>query len=63
VSKPTETLTTPNVPLDLGTKEGWSEFAGGFLLGACGGAFFAFFLCETPHLKPLIDVASGVWSS
>ncbi|BAQ60865.1 photosystem I subunit XI PsaL [Geminocystis sp. NIES-3708] len=63
VGKPTETLTTPNVPLDLASKEGWSEFAGGFLLGACGGAFFAYFLCQTPHLKPLIEVASGVWSS
>lgn len=63
VNKPTETLTTPNVPEDLATKEGWSEFAGGFLLGACGGAFFAFFLCQTPHLEPLVKVASGVWSS
>ncbi len=63
VSKPTETLTTPNVPQDLATKEGWSEFAAGFLLGGCGGAFFAFFLCQTPHLEPLIKVVSGVWSS
>lgn len=63
VSKPTETLTTPNVPEDLGTKEGWSEFASGFLLGACGGAFFAYFLCQTPHLEPLVKFASGVWSS
>ncbi len=63
VSKPTETLTTPNVPEDLATKEGWSEFASGFLLGACGGAFFAFFLCQTPHLEPLVKFASGVWSS
>lgn len=54
VSKPTETLTTPNVPLDLATKEGWSEFAGGFLLGASGGAFFAFFLCQTPALAPFV---------
>jgi photosystem I subunit 11 len=62
-SKPTETLTTPNVPEDLATKEGWSEFASGFLLGACGGAFFAFFLCQTPHLEPLVKFASGIWSS
>ena len=63
VGKPTETLTTPDVPTDLATKEGWSEFAGGFLLGGCGGAFFAFFLCQTPHLQPLIQVVSNVWSS
>ena len=60
VSKPTETLTTPKVPEDLATKEGWSEFASGFLLGGCGGAFFAFFLCQTPYLEPLIKVASGI---
>jgi photosystem I subunit 11 len=62
VSKPTETLTTPNVPEDLATKEGWSEFASGFLLGGCGGAFFAFFLYQTPHLETLIKIASGIWS-
>jgi photosystem I subunit 11 len=59
VSKPTETLTTPKVPEDLATKEGWSEFASGFLLGGCGGAFFAFFLYQTPYLEALIKVASG----
>ncbi len=61
--KPKATLTTPNPPENLGTKEGWSEFASGFLLGACGGAFFAYFLCQTPHLAPLQKIASGVWSS
>ncbi len=60
VSKPTETLTTPEVPMDLATKEGWSEFAGGFLLGGCGGAITAFFLCQTPHLQSLVDVASNI---
>jgi photosystem I subunit 11 len=63
VSKPTETLTTPNVPENLATKEGWSEFASGFLLGGCGGAFFAFFLCQTPQLETLFKLASGIWSS
>jgi photosystem I subunit 11 len=62
VSKPTETLTTPKVPEDLGTKEGWSEFASGFLLGGCGGAFFAFFLCQTPYLEAVIKLASGISS-
>jgi photosystem I subunit 11 len=63
VSKPTATHTTPNPPEDLATKEGWSEFASGFLLGGCGGAFFAYFLCQTPHLEPLMRVARGIWSS
>jgi photosystem I subunit 11 len=62
VSKPTETLTTPNVPESLGTKEGWSEFASGFLLGGCGGAFFAFFLCQSPQLETLTKLVSGIWS-
>lgn len=62
VSKPTETLTTPNVPEDLATKEGWSEFAGGFLLGGGGGAFFAFFLCQTPYFEPLLTkIANGIY--
>jgi photosystem I subunit 11 len=62
VSKPTETLTTPEVPEDLATKEGWSEFASGFLLGGCGGAFFAFFLCQTPYFGPLLNkIANGIY--
>ncbi len=63
VSTPTATLTTPNPPEDLGTSEGWSEFAGSFLIGGCGGAFFAYFLCSTPYLEPLVKIASNVWSS
>jgi len=60
---PIATVTAPNPPEDLGTKEGWSEFASGFLLGGCGSAFFAYFLCGTPHLEPLVRVVSQVWSS
>ncbi|MBD2483574.1 MULTISPECIES: photosystem I reaction center protein subunit XI [Planktothrix] len=30
----------------LQTSEGWSQFAGGFFVGAMGGAFVAFFLLE-----------------
>ena len=63
VNKPPVTAATPNPPESLWTKTGWSEFAGGFFLGACGGAFFAYFLCQTPHLEPLQKIASGVWSS
>lgn len=48
VSKPTATLTVPNPPSDLGTREGWSEFASGFFLGGCGGAIFAWLLSTTP---------------
>ena len=59
VSKPTATVTTPEPPEDLGTKEGWSEFASGFLLGGCGGAFFAYFLCGTPPLEQLMKIVSG----
>ncbi|MBF2058293.1 MAG: photosystem I reaction center protein subunit XI [Cyanobacterium sp. T60_A2020_053] len=61
VSKPTETLTTPVVPAELATKAGWSEFASGFLLGASGGAFFAFSLCQTTYLQPLIEAIKNVW--
>lgn len=60
---PVATLTTPEPPEELGTKEGWSEFASGFFLGGCGGAFFAYFLCLTPHLADLQSIAAGVWSS
>ncbi len=58
--KPAETLTTPNPPEELGTKEGWSEFATGFLLGGCGGAFFAYFLCQTPYLESIFKLALGL---
>jgi photosystem I subunit XI len=61
--KPIATVTVPNPPENLGTKEGWSEFAGGFLIGGCGGAAFAYFLCSTPHLLPLQSVVSNIWSS
>ncbi|NET36235.1 MAG: photosystem I reaction center protein subunit XI [Cyanothece sp. SIO1E1] len=63
VGKPSATVTVPNPPEALGTQEGWADFAGGFLIGGCGGAFLAYFLCTTPHLAPLQQIASGVWSS
>ncbi|MGK7880693.1 MAG: photosystem I reaction center subunit XI [Crocosphaera sp.] len=50
VSKPTETLTTPDVPEDLASSEGWGEFANGFFIGGAGGAFFAYLLCQTPYI-------------
>jgi len=63
VSTPKASVTTANPPIDLGTKEGWSDFAGGFWIGGCGGAAFAYFLCTTPHLAPLQQVVSNIWSS
>lgn len=57
------TVTTPNPPAEYGTKEGWSDFASGFFIGGCGGAFFAYLLCQTPHVIPLQSVASAIWSS
>jgi len=46
VSKPISTITNPNPPEALSTSEGWSEFAGGFLIGGMGGAIFAYLLVE-----------------
>ncbi|MEO1522983.1 MAG: photosystem I reaction center subunit XI [Cyanobacteria bacterium J06633_2] len=50
------TVTTPNPPVAYGTKEGWSEFASGFFLGGCGGAIFAFILCEVLPLRALAEI-------
>ncbi|MEM1369307.1 MAG: photosystem I reaction center protein subunit XI [Cyanobacteria bacterium P01_H01_bin.15] len=38
--------TGSNIPHDLRTSQGWSQFTGGFFVGATGGAFVAFFLLE-----------------
>lgn len=46
VKKPIATVTTPNPPAALGTQEGWSEFAGSFLIGGIGGAGFAFLIYQ-----------------
>lgn len=44
VGKPIATVTNPNPPEALGTQEGWSEFAGSFLVGGIGGAAFAYLI-------------------
>lgn len=44
--KPLSTVTTPNPPSSLETSEGWSEFAGSFLVGGIGGAAFAYIIYE-----------------
>ena len=36
----------PQAPDDLKTTQGWSQFTGGFFVGAMGGAFVAYFLLE-----------------
>ncbi|MGF1513229.1 MAG: photosystem I reaction center subunit XI [Elainellaceae cyanobacterium] len=46
VKKPVSTLTNPNPPEALSTVEGWSEFAGGFLIGGIGGVIFAYLLVQ-----------------
>lgn len=51
--KPIATLTTPNPPAELGTKEGWSEFATGFFLGGSGGAIVAYLLRD--FILPLLS--------
>ncbi len=42
--QPTTTITTPNPPDAFKSEHGWSEYAGGFLIGGVGGAAFAYFL-------------------
>jgi photosystem I subunit 11 len=46
VGKPIATITNPNPPESLGTQEGWSEFAGSFLIGGIGGAGFAYLIFQ-----------------
>ncbi|MGK7887871.1 MAG: photosystem I reaction center subunit XI [Leptolyngbyaceae cyanobacterium] len=53
------THTTPNPPAEYGTKEGWSEFASGFFIGGCGGAVFAYLLCQATSIQ---DIFTAIWS-
>ena len=46
--KPIASFTTPNPPTELGTQEGWTEFAKAFLIGGSGGALVAFLISLTP---------------
>lgn len=45
----------------LQTAEGWSQLAGGFFVGAMGGAFVAFFLLE--NFSIVDDIFRGVFNS
>jgi photosystem I subunit 11 len=58
VNNPVSTITTPNPPDSLKTDEGWSEFAGGFLVGGVGGATFAYLLMT--NLPVLQDIAQNL---
>ncbi|MGK7930572.1 MAG: photosystem I reaction center subunit XI [Microcystaceae cyanobacterium] len=58
--KPLPSVTNATPPNDLGTKEGWGEFASGFLIGGCGGAFFAYLLYL--NLDTVTDLIQGAWS-
>ncbi|MDJ0634208.1 MAG: photosystem I reaction center subunit XI [Xenococcaceae cyanobacterium] len=59
---PSSTVTTPDIPETFTTKEGWSEFASGFLVGGCSAAFFAYFICSTARLGPLQDLVNSILS-
>lgn len=52
-----ETTTPFNPPNDFASDEGWSEFAGGFLIGGIGGATFAYLLAA--NMPTLLAVVSG----
>ena len=51
----------PQAPKDLKTTQGWSQFTGGFFLGAMGGAFVAYFLLE--NSSTLQDIIRGIVNS
>lgn len=58
ISKGVSEATAPfTPPADFSTNEGWSEFAGGFLIGGIGGATFAYLLAANMPL--LLGVVSG----
>ena len=58
--KPVSTVTTPNIPQDFATNEGWSEFASGFFIGGTGGAFFAYFLLSTAYIGDIKALIPGL---
>ena len=42
--QPVATVTVPNPPDSFKTKEGWNNYASGFLIGGLSGAVVAYFL-------------------
>lgn len=58
VNQEVSQTTTPFKPPEVfNTEEGWSEFAGGFLIGGIGGATFAYLLAS--NLPLLSSIVSG----
>lgn len=58
VNKAVTATTTPfTPPASLETEEGWSEFAGSFLIGGIGGATFAYLLAA--NMPFLVSIVSG----
>ncbi|MEO0490858.1 MAG: photosystem I reaction center subunit XI [Cyanobacteria bacterium J06659_2] len=53
----TKTTTPFTPPQAFGTEEGWSEFAGSFLIGGIGGVTFAYLLAANMPL--LVSVVTG----
>ena len=53
----TETTTPFTPPQGFATEEGWSEFAGSFLIGGIGGAAFANLLASNMPL--LVSIVTG----
>lgn len=58
-SKPVATVTAPNPPTAFDSKEGWSEFAGGFLVGGVGGALAAYWLASSELLQATAQALVG----
>ncbi len=59
VSTKIVTSTPLEVPVELETSSGWSEFAGSFLIGGAGGAAFAYFLNS---VAPMQKIAGLLWN-
>ncbi|MGF1496101.1 MAG: photosystem I reaction center subunit XI [Elainellaceae cyanobacterium] len=60
VAKPVATITNPNPPDAFSTSEGWSEFAGGFLIGGMGGVIFAYLLLQILEAGALEAIGLGL---
>lgn len=57
---PVSTITAPEPPEELKTKEGWSEFATGFLVGGMGGALFAYAVLQVFESGVFQTFANGL---
>lgn len=57
VCKAVSAATVPTPPDAFGSDEGWSEFAGSFLIGGIGGVTFAYLLAA--NMPMLLGVVAG----